>query len=73
MNPSGINAFVRSEPSGSNHFPKANYLAIKPLIHEPFGEHFTYKLQHTHIWTTEPEQQVSRSSTNMASFSEVFM
>jgi hypothetical protein len=29
---------IRSEPSGSNHFPKAYQLSTKPLIHDPVGD-----------------------------------
>jgi hypothetical protein len=31
----GINVLIRSNSSGSNHFPKAHHLAAKPMTHEP--------------------------------------
>jgi hypothetical protein len=33
----GMNPLSRSEPSGSNHFPKSHQLATKPLLYEPVG------------------------------------
>jgi hypothetical protein len=51
-----MNALIRSEFSGSNHFPKAHQLATKLLTHEPVGD-IPYANQNRGYWN------LSRSPT----------
>jgi hypothetical protein len=46
VNPQGINPLIRSEPSGSNHFPKVYQGATKYLMYKAFRDvsHSTHKM-----------------------------